>query len=238
MNRKLLILLFCLSCSSFRPADPLLIEHALQNESDEGFISREFFQVKVEVPYSFKEMSGKAKREECKKVAYLEREEKVLKFLLDVHRDKYRFGDGVEAYEKSKLGQNRAARNKSYTSPTGLPVTTSTSTSQSPIPTNQQTVGTTQTTTNPSSQNQNSNQKDSKDKLGLKSKTYSQVFAWFMGEMFLYKEDYTDKSKCTFLFRNIQKDLFAKVENTMIPDSVYKKEERNEEEDEDTNKKM
>ena len=218
MNRKLLILLFCASCAGIRPADPLLVEHALQNETDEGFISREFFQVKVEVPLTYIEMSGRAKRDECKRVAYLKREDKIVPFLLEVHRDKYRFGDSIETYNKSKLGKARLKRNTTTTSTTGIPGTTSATTTSSipgSTPVTGQTTLPTQTTpleTGPP--------KEDPDR-----KVFSQVFSWFLNEMVLYKEDYSDKSKCTFLFRNIQKDLFAKVENTVIPNSIFKKEE-------------
>jgi hypothetical protein len=230
MNRKLLILLFCFSCASIRPSDPLLIEHALQNESDEGFISREFFQVKVEVPYPMKEMSGKEKREECKKIAFLQREDKTLKYLLDVHRDKYRFGDGVDAYDKSKLGQQRVTRNKSYTSTTSNAAATTNTQTTSTTPGTTQTPGTSQTSGQQTSTIPGTpGQPDPKLKSNVISdKPYSQVFSWFLSEMKLYKEDYTDKSKCTFLFRNIQKDLYAKVEETVIPNSIFKKEERKE----------
>ncbi len=219
MNRKLLILLFCASCSSIRPADPLLVEHALQNESDEGFLSREFFQVKVEVPLTYIEMSGRAKRDECRRVAFLKREEKVVPFLLEVHRDKYRFGDSIDTYNKSKLGKARLKRNASTTTIAGLPGATTTSATTSAIPGSTPVTGQTLPLAQTTPLNSGPPKEDPDRKV------YSQVFSWFMNEMILYKEDYSDKSKCTFLFRNIQKDLFAKVENTVIPDSIFKKEE-------------
>ncbi len=229
MNRKLLILWFCLSCSSIRPADPLLVEHALQNETDEGFISREFFQVKVEVPYSFKEMSGRAKREECRQAAFLKREEQTIKYLIEVHRDKPRFADTIDDYNASRLGQARLAKNSSSSSPTGLPSAVTTPTNQTSQPGTQ--TGQTQTQTPGPNSGLNPAAVKSKEKLD--QKTYSQVFSWFLSDLTLYKEDYTDKLKCTFLFRNIQKDLFAKVENTIIPDSMYRKKEKDKEDEKD-----
>lgn len=218
MNRKLLIFIFCFSCSSFRPADPLLVEHAIQNETDEGFISRDFFQVRVEVPLTFKEISGRQKRDECKKIAYIKREEKSLPYLLEVHRNKYRFGEGINSFERSQIGRARIAKSLQATQTNTLQPTANLGTA---------TQTTAQTNVTPQVQQPQGTQSGlgKNASSATNDPSYNQTFAWFYEKMEIYKEDYTDKSKCTFLFRNIQKDLYAKVEETVIPESIYKKEE-------------
>ncbi|BDA78359.1 hypothetical protein LPTSP3_g12890 [Leptospira kobayashii] len=206
MNRKLLILSFFFSCSGFQPADKLLVERALQNETDIGFISREFFQMKVEIPYSSLEAPKKTKREECKTKAFLKREELSMPFLLQVHRDKYRFGEGIEDYSKTRVGQMRALKQQKDAQA-----------SASPIP--GLAVGNTNTAL--PNQTQNQNQAATVPLLSAPlpqgTKPYTQNFAWFFDSLHLYKEDYSDRSKCAFLFRNIQEKLYAKVEETQVP---------------------
>ncbi|PJZ86556.1 hypothetical protein [Leptospira harrisiae] len=204
MVRKLLILsLFC-SCRLFTIADPSYVERALQNESDEGFISREFFQIKVEIPVTYKEVSGIARRNDCKQRAFVERERLALPFLLQIQRQKHRFGEGLDEYSKSLEGKDRQARlianAPQITTPVGVQSAASpTSTTTNPQP-NQQG----QTATNiPQTQKEN---------------TIETIhnFAWFFDGLILYKEDYSDRTKCAFLFRNIQPKLMERVEKTPL----------------------
>lgn len=48
------------------------------------------------------------------------------------------------------------------------------------------------------------------------------VFGWFLDDMFLYLEDYSNPYKCTFIYRNITKDLFTKVEKAYLIDTEDK----------------
>ena len=41
-------------------------------------------------------------------------------------------------------------------------------------------------------------------------------FAWFLDTMFIYKEDYSNPEKCSFVFRNIQDKLYERVEKTKL----------------------
>ncbi|MCW7464165.1 hypothetical protein ND860_04460 [Leptospira levettii] len=221
MVRKLLILsLFC-SCRLFTIADPNYVERALQNESDEGFISREFFQIKVEIPVTYREIAGKERREECKKRAFIERESLSLPFLLKIQRQQHRFGEGLDSYSKSLEGKDRQTRlvtnAPQMTTATGTIATTSTT--QTVVPQSQQSVGTTSNTNTTPNPTQNldgvrgipqTQKKNDRENL--------HNFAWFFDSLHLYKEDYSDPTKCAFLFRNIQPKLMERVEKTPISD--------------------
>ncbi|MCG6148555.1 hypothetical protein EHQ75_03110 [Leptospira levettii] len=221
MVRKLLILsLFC-SCRLFTIADPNYVERALQNESDEGFISREFFQIKVEIPVTYREIAGKDRREDCKKRAFVERETLSLPFLLKIQRQQHRFGEGLDTYSKSLEGKDRQTRlvtnAPQMTTATGTIATTSTT--QTVVPQSQQSVGTTSNTNTTPNPTQNldgvrgipqTQKKNDRENL--------HNFAWFFDSLHLYKEDYSDPTKCAFLFRNIQPKLMERVEKIPISD--------------------
>ncbi|EMJ86297.1 hypothetical protein [Leptospira meyeri] len=202
MVRKLLILsLFC-SCRLFTIADPSYVERALQNESDEGFISREFFQIKVEIPVTYKEVSGVARRNDCKQRAFVERERLALPYLIQIQRQKHQFGESIDEYSKSLEGKDRQARliaNAPQTT-TAIGVVSPTTTTTSPQPSSQQGQTATNTT-----QTQKENTIEN---------THS--FSWFFDGLVLYKEDYSDRTKCAFLFRNIQPKLMERVEKTPL----------------------
>ena len=64
----------------------------------------------------------------------------------------------------------------------------------------------------------------------IDSKTHLQEFDWFFEKLFLYKEDYSQKDKCKFIYRNISPNLYEKVENTKLilpqkPQETFQKEE-------------
>ncbi|TGL16672.1 hypothetical protein [Leptospira meyeri] len=222
MVRKLLILtLFC-SCRLFTIADPSYVERALQNESDEGFISREFFQIKVEIPVTYKEVSGVARRNDCKQRAFVERERLALPYLIQIQRQKHRFGEGFDEYSKSLEGKERQARlianAPQITSATGTVATTqvtpTSSTTNSQTTQGQITTNSLQTTT-PNGQSLGGvNGIPQTQKENTIENTHS--FSWFFDGLVLYKEDYSDRTKCAFLFRNIQPKLMERVEKTPL----------------------
>lgn len=219
MVRKLLILsLFC-SCRLFTIADPHYVERVLQNESDEGFISREFFQIKVEIPVTYREIPGKERREDCKKRAFLERETLSLPYLVKIQRQKHRFGEGIESYSNSLEGKDRQTRLlKNAPSLTqGLGAT----------PTAGAQIAPTQTqpnlTPSPESPSTSIAPKENLDEVRGNPQNRKETdrenlhnFAWFFDNLLLYKEDYSDPTKCAFLFRNIQPKLMERVEKTPI----------------------
>lgn len=223
MVRKLLILsLFC-SCRLFTIADPNYVEQALLNEKDEGFISREFFQIKVEIPVTYKELSGFERREDCKRRALIEREKVSLPYLLQIQRQKHRFGEGFEEYTASLEGKDRQTRiaantPQNATTATGTPTSASTAANPMNLQNAQTTQG--QSTTNPS-QSQIASQNLGEVRGNPQAKKENPVenlhnFAWFFDGLQLYKEDYSDRTKCAFLFRNIQPKLMERVEKTPI----------------------
>lgn len=225
MVRKLLILTLSCSCRLFTIADPNYVERALQNETDEGFISREFFQIKVDIPVTYREISGKERREDCKKRAFVERENLSLPYLLKIQRQKHKFGDGIDSYLTSLEGKDRQTRliNNAPQFPSTIGTGTTTTQTQGTTtqnPQGTQGMTTNQTTIDPSglpNQKQNldevrgnpQNRKES-DRENLHN------FAWFFDNLILYKEDYSDPTKCAFLFRNIQPKLMERVEKTPI----------------------
>ncbi|TGM62724.1 hypothetical protein EHQ94_02840 [Leptospira meyeri] len=202
MVRKLLILtLFC-SCRLFTIADPSYVERALQNESDEGFISREFFQIKVEIPVTYKEVSGVARRNDCKQRAFVERERLALPYLIQIQRQKHQFGESIDDYSKSLEGKDRQARLIA-----NAPQTTTAIGAVSPT--------TTTTNQQPSAQQgQTATNITQTQKENTIENTHS--FSWFFDGLALYKEDYSDRTKCAFLFRNIQPKLMERVEKTPL----------------------
>ncbi|PKA26673.1 hypothetical protein [Leptospira meyeri] len=202
MVRKLLILtLFC-SCRLFTIADPSYVERALQNESDEGFISREFFQIKVEIPVTYKEVSGVARRNDCKQRAFVERERLALPYLIQIQRQKHQFGESIDDYSKSLEGKDRQARLIA-----NAPQTTTAIGAVSPT--------TTTTNQQPSAQQgQTATNITQTQKENTIENTHS--FSWFFDGLVLYKEDYSDRTKCAFLFRNIQPKLMERVEKTPL----------------------
>ncbi|TGM77248.1 hypothetical protein EHR04_17490 [Leptospira levettii] len=233
MVRKLLILsLFC-SCRLFTIADPNYVERALQNESDEGFISREFFQIKVEIPVTYREIAGKERREECKKRAFIERESLSLPFLLKIQRQKHQWGDGLDSYSKSLEGKDRQTR--LITNAPQFPMTTGTGTTPTQTTTTTQTTNSTQANSqnvdpNLQSSSQNTTPNPNQNLDGVRGIPQTQKkndrenlhnFAWFFDSLYLYKEDYSDPTKCAFLFRNIQPNLMERVEKT--PTSDFRK---------------
>ncbi|MCW7457765.1 hypothetical protein ND856_09380 [Leptospira bandrabouensis] len=223
MVRKLLILsLFC-SCRLFTIADPNFVEQALLNEKDEGFISREFFQIKVEIPVTYKELSGLARREDCKRRALIEREKISLPYLLQIQKQKHRFGEGFEEYTASLEGKDRQTRIAAYaaqnaTTATGTQISPTTAATPILLQNAQTTQG--QSTTNPS-QSQTAGQNLGEVRGNPQEKKDNPVenshnFGWFFDGLQLYKEDYSDRTKCAFLFRNIQPKLMERVEKTPI----------------------
>ncbi|PJZ46147.1 hypothetical protein [Leptospira brenneri] len=227
MVRKLLILSFFCSCRLFTIADPNYVERALLNETDEGFISREFFQIKVEIPVTYKELSGVERREDCKRRAFVERERLTLPYLVKIQRQKHKFGEGFNEYAKSLEGKDRETRllSNAPQNPTaatsGTTTTTTTPGSTTTLPSQLTTQG--QIATNSLQTQQGSGQNlgevrgnPQEPKENMIENTHN--FGWFFEGLTLYKEDYTDRTKCAFLFRNIQPKLMERVETTPLPE--------------------
>ncbi len=202
---KSLILLFTLSCLT--PADRTFREKALMNETDTGFISQEFFQIKVDVPLLEEEKPGKERREACKRRAFVKRDQEAMTILIKTAREKHRPLMGIESFLSSPKGGIRSSQNPSESS--------------RPLGVNPNAPNSTSSTFSIFGNNNNLNQNPNEEPKTNVSKIYIQSFGWFLQDLVLYKEDYSSKSNCVFLFRNIQKDLYAKVEAIELPSEVY-----------------
>lgn len=169
-----------LSALICRPADPDYVGKVMKNQTYSGFISRDFFQVVVEVPYPSDDMTISEEREFCKERSVSYRDDKAVPLLVDV------------AMENPK---NKRRASERFTSETDA-------------------------LRYPSLREKISDLSNASDKrlLNFKNADLNRgAFSWFLGSMFLHKEDYSVKNKCTFVYRLIEKDLFAKVENTLLP---------------------
>jgi hypothetical protein len=147
-------LLFCIyNCTV---SDPNYLKKTLSNVSHTGFISRDFFQVVVEIPILSSELTILKEREWCNQKALQERDRVTIPIL------------------RSIAGSSFKNKNK-----------------------------------------------DSIYKTGYKtiSKNFQSSrgeFSWFLDSMFIFQEDYSSRDKCKFVYRNIQNDLYAKVEDIYL----------------------
>ncbi|WP_061249257.1 hypothetical protein [Leptospira alstonii] len=197
------------------PADPEYRQKVLENVRDTGFISREFFQILVKVPLPAKDAGIKELRNQCRKIAETKRDEIAVSILLQ----EIRANEGIF---RGSLPPDLTS-----SSPPALPGQISNTTSASSVPGSIAVSGTTNTMTsnqpanaNPTSAttpltpNTRMTEKDKEKKEKLLTQdilVYRGAFAWFLNSLFLFREDYTDTANCTFIYRNIQKDLYANV---------------------------
>lgn len=152
--KVIFLLLFCFyNCTV---SDPNYLKKTLSNVSHTGFISRDFFQVVVEIPILSSELTILKEREWCIQKALQERDRVTIPIL------------------RSIAGSSFKNKNK-----------------------------------------------DSIYKTGYKtiSKNFQSSrgeFSWFLDSMFIFQEDYSSRDKCKFVYRNIQNDLYAKVEDIYL----------------------
>lgn len=159
------------------PVDPDFRVKPLRNSDYTGFISREFFQVVVEV--DLQEMDGSIEklREECQKESLVKRDKLALPILREV------------ASANPKNRRLYASDGKNHEADQFLAsFERKTSTWKKPV-----------------------------SDLGITAETvYRGDFVWLLDQMFLHKEDYSKPGKCKFVYRNISKNLYEKVENTVL----------------------
>ncbi|EKO33831.1 hypothetical protein LEP1GSC163_2924 [Leptospira santarosai str. CBC379] len=190
------------------PADPEYREKVLENVRDTGFISREFFQILVKVPLPVKDAGVRELRNQCRKIAETKRDEIAVSILLTE----------IRANEQITKGTLLPDLTSSLPPPLPGQITNTTSVSTAPGSiavsggTNQQTntnQGSTPPT--PSDPKEMEKNKEKEQLLNQDVLVYRGAFAWFLNSLFLFREDYTDPSNCTFIYRNIQKDLYSNV---------------------------
>ncbi|ONF94346.1 hypothetical protein [Leptospira santarosai] len=190
------------------PADPEYREKVLENVRDTGFISREFFQILVKVPLPVKDAGVRELRNQCRKIAETKRDEIAVSILLTE----------IRANEQITKGALLPDLTSSLPLPLPGQITNTTSVSTAPGSiavsggTNQQTnTNQGSTTPTPSDPKEMEKNKEKEQLLNQDVLVYRGAFAWFLNSLFLFREDYTDPSNCTFIYRNIQKDLYSNV---------------------------
>lgn len=186
---SLFLFILLISC---KPADPNYREKPLQNTEYTGFISRNFFQVVVEVPLTKEELTILEERKSCLVEAIRKRDTLVIPILKQVAKEgkwnkqeikkEKEMANDIEKEKMQKLKSKKNGSNsKSKTS-------------------------------------DEINIYDKKEVTVTSNNTLLNrgEFSWFLDSMFIYKEDYSDPEKCSFVFRNIQEGLYKKVENTKL----------------------
>lgn len=163
MNLKFIQLFILILLTKCQIADPNYKQKSFKIEDYTGFISRDFFQVVVEVPLELSDKPILQQRETCKLQSRQKRDELTLPILRKIASSNQK--KFIE-FSKSKTQEDLPSFEK---------------------------------------------------KGGFnKKEDLEGEFAWFFNHMFLYKEDYTQKDKCKFIYRNISRDLYARVENTKL----------------------
>lgn len=185
---------FILLCFYFcKPADPNYRTKPLQNTEYTGFISREFFQAVVEVPLTKEELTILEERKSCLKEAMKKRDLIVVPLLKKVAMED-KFNERERELEKERADDKEKAKLKDEEFRKNLPDAKTVVPGEESIY-DKKTVEV----------------KKAKSPLVNRGE-----FAWFLDSMFIYKEDYSDPEKCSFVFRNIQDKLYERVEKTKL----------------------
>ncbi|EQA72641.1 hypothetical protein LEP1GSC059_1363 [Leptospira noguchii serovar Panama str. CZ214] len=216
--RRIYFLFLSISILTFHsvcvPADPEYRQKVLENIKDTGFISREFFQILVKVPLPAKDMGIKELRDQCRKIAETKRDEMAVSILLkEIRGNELIFSGPLPPDLTSSLPPALPGQITTTTAvPGSIAVSGSavgTNPTTNPNQSTNQTASTTNTTT--SIPDPKAAEKNKEKQLNQDILVYRGAFAWFLNSMFLFREDYTDPTNCTFIYRNIQKDLYANV---------------------------
>ncbi|PJZ69387.1 hypothetical protein CH373_14030 [Leptospira perolatii] len=209
----LMLVFYLISCV---PADPGYRRKAWENTSDSGFISRDFFQVVVNVPIPKEEKPILELRKECKTLSLRMKDQISIPLLLAQ----------IQEERKSKIGVGIGSKVPPYEPPPKPPqiaragVVTQMGGMTQPSPQ-------TQTATDPKDSNASTDasekNKDSKVQLKVNQASseflaYRATFSWFLDGLSLYREDYTDPNRCRFVYRIVQTDLFKRITDTDLRD--------------------
>ncbi len=162
LNKIIFYIIFFISNCSV--SDPNYLKKTLLNVSHTGFISRDFFQVVIEIPIVTNELTILKEREWCAQKALQERDRVTIPILRSI------------AARSSKNKNKELTSIRSYKS------------------------------------------------FSKNFQTSRGEFSWFLDSMFLFQEDYTSRSTCKFIYRNIQDDLYARVEDIylVVPEETKK----------------
>ncbi|PJZ28203.1 hypothetical protein CH378_19055 [Leptospira kmetyi] len=219
LSLSILIPFFLFACV---PADPEYRQRVLENFQDTGFISREFFQILVKVPLPAKDAGIKELRTQCRKIAETKRDEIAVSILLKEIRSNDRLYAGVmpdlSSSSSPALPSQITSTTSASTAPGSIAVSGSATNATGTNPTANQNQSSTSGAASATSSSSLIPDPKSAAKDQEKAKLLAQdvlvyrgAFAWFLNSMFLFREDYNDPANCTFIYRNIQKDLYANV---------------------------
>ncbi|MCZ8238547.1 MAG: hypothetical protein O9310_08935 [Leptospiraceae bacterium] len=219
---------FILHCSFIKPSDPNFRAKAFYNEQYSGFISDDFFQIRVVTNLTVKEIPVLEKRKDCKRRSYAIRNELTVPILInelkEIENDRFK---GINRIRKSyspvvKSANNQSTNFNALTLPPEAPVPyplVPLSEAQKNRP-QQNTPGIANTQNNPNlpsnSANNNGNEIKSENLFKPKMEYLQAEFSWLLDSLILYKEDYSEKEKCIFIYRAAKKGLYEKLEQTKL----------------------
>jgi len=215
-----------LSCQWVKPADPKFQKKPLANESYSGFISRDFFQLVVEVPIKLDPIPLKKLREDCKQRSVPIRNRMTIPILIqevkDSENDRLRGINRIRySYPRQGSASDPASQGGIDPSGSSTPIATPlfpTPLVRRPSPerSSPPNLGTGE------SQFENPETEEGREfsygnLLFDRNLSYLQgEFAWFLDSYRLYKEDYSQPGKCVFIYRVAGKGLYDRVEETNL----------------------
>lgn len=204
---------------SCKVSDERSLKMPLENLTETGFISPEFFQTVVSVPHSRKELSIKDLRTDCKKRSVRLRDQLTLQILVRTRAERFEQestrGFGY-AYSATRLNDG--------TQPVGTSIPNTSSSVAIAPSVGDITYGDPGDIWESNLLNRNtSNYTSHLDSFENDPRLNKGAFSWFLDSMSLFSEDYSKKSECIFVYRLIQKNLRNKVELTKL-DTYHDKE--------------
>jgi len=185
---------------SCRPADPFFRLKPLMNIEYTGFISRDFFQVVVNVDMTTKELPINGLRASCKNEANKKKDQVTIEYL-------------KKNYISRKIKDNPFAPKKDQGE-------------SKDFTTNIQMKDTDESKKTEKEKGKPSPEFGLYNKTNYQLTRGE--FAWFLDAMFLYREDYSNPEKCIFVYRIIEDGLYKKVEATNILIEEQEKSEKKE----------
>lgn len=204
MKRVLQVLLFLFCMGNCEPADPEFRRKAWENVTDSGFISHEYFQVVVSVPVPNQERPLLELREECRTRAVRKRDELSIELIRAQLTEERKFlvGVGVNpkvpGYETPPV-HPQAVRTGGTSSTPGGAATIATQTIQAATPQNEE------------SADRQKKENKKTEIVNADYLAYRASFSWLLDRLFLYKEDYSDQKRCTFVYRIVEADLLKRI---------------------------
>lgn len=211
---------FIISCSFIKPSDPNFRAKAFYNEQHSGFIAKDFFQVRVVTHLTVKEIPLLEKRNDCKRRSYALRNELAVPLLItelkEMDSDRLK---GINRIRKMYAPKDQQTNNQ-LSSTSSFPPSTSVPNPLVPLSQAQQNRSQQDIPSITNAQNlptEDMEYETKSEALFKPRMEYLQSeFAWLLDEMVLFKEDYSEKEKCIFIYRAAKKGLYDKLERTNL----------------------